>query len=345
MKILVRGPNWAGDLVMSTPGFRALRAGFPEARITLHVRAGLELLVSGAPWFDQVIAVESYRAGGLALLREGWGLRRRGGFDLGLCIPESVSSALLMRAAGVRHVVGYRSAGRGLLLHQPVAPPSEWGRDRLVPRELFVLGLMTAVGCQGRGSELELFTTDEEERGASVLLEQRGIDPGRSLVALAPGASYGPSKHWPASSFARVGDAAARAGASVILLGTSAERSLTAGVRSRMTEGAVDLAGALDLGVLKAVIRRTTVLVCNDAGARHIAGAFGVPCTVLFGPTSLEKTSLNLERVTVLETDVECRPCYLRECPIDHRCMTRIEDHRAIEPVLAALETKPDAAR
>ena len=66
---------------------------------------------------------------------------------------------------------------------------------------------------------------------------------------------------------------------------------------------------------------------------------------MLLGPTSLEKTSLNLERVTVLETDVECRPCYLRECPIDHRCMTRIEDHRAIEPVLAALETKPDSAR
>jgi heptosyltransferase-2 len=77
--------------------------------------------------------------------------------------------------------------------------------------------------------------------------------------------------------------------------------------------------------------------VCNDAGARHVAAAFGVPCVMLLGPTSLEKTSLNLERVSVLVADVSCRPCYLRTCPIDHRCMTRIEPERAVQAALSAV--------
>ena len=89
----------------------------------------------------------------------------------------------------------------------------------------------------------------------------------------------------------------------------------------------------LGLGALKAVLRRSRVLVCNDAGARHIAVAFGTPCVVVMGPTSLEKTNLNLERVKVLSTDVDCRPCYLRECPIDHRCMTRITTDMVLDVI------------
>jgi ADP-heptose:LPS heptosyltransferase len=104
-----------------------------------------------------------------------------------------------------------------------------------------------------------------------------------------------------------------------------------------MKEASRDLTGELGLGALKALVRRARVLVCNDAGSRHIAVAFGVPCVVVMGPTSLEKTNLNLERVTVLSADVDCRPCYLRECPIDHRCMTRVSAERVARAALPAL--------
>src|SRR5262245_1467775 len=159
-EILVRGPNWTGDLIMATPGFRALRAGFPEARITLHVRAGLRPLLDGAPWFDAVLAVESYRRAPAAMLREARALRRRARFDLGLCLPDSFESALLMRAAGVRHVVGYARGGRRALLHQAVPPPRAEGRRLLLARELHVLRLVEALGCERRGTELELFVTE-----------------------------------------------------------------------------------------------------------------------------------------------------------------------------------------
>lgn len=350
--IVVRGPNWVGDLVMSTPGFRALRRVHPRARIVLHLQRGLEPIVAGAPWFDAVVPFDGRARPRLASLwRAGRALRREHGpFDLGLCIPDSISSALVMRAACVKRVVGYGRGGRGLLLHRAIEPPAAWGPRRMVARERFVLGLVEAAaepgalaagGSPGHGPDadtaLELFTTAEEEERAQALLSEGGILPGRPVVALAPGASYGPAKRWPAASFARVGDAAAAAGAAVVLLGSQSEVPVTGAVAKLMGAPALDLAGRADLGAAKALLRRAAVLVANDAGARHIAVAFGVPAVVLFGPTSVAKTDCNLGGVTVLETDVECRPCYRRDCPIDHRCMTGIPAERAVAATLEAL--------
>jgi heptosyltransferase II len=341
-EILIRAPNWAGDLVMATPGFRALRAAYPEARITLHVRPELRPLMEGAPFFDALLPLVSHRRGPAALAREGLALRRRR-FDLGVCLPDSFSSALLMRLGGVRRIVGYDVGGRGPLLHVRVAPPARRGARIHVARERHVLGLAEAAGAPPRGTHLELFVTEAEEREARVRLHETGVDPAAPLALLAPGASYGPSKLWPAARFAAVGDALAGAGAAVVVVGSPAERALAGSVAQAMHAPAAVLAGTLGLGALKAVVRRARLLVANDAGARHIAVAFGVPCVVLLGPTSLEKTNLNLERVKVLSTDVSCRPCYLRVCPIDHRCMTRISAEQVITESLPALAA--DAAQ
>lgn len=333
-EILVRGPNWTGDLIMATPGFRALRAGFPDARITLLLRPELQPLVDGAPWFDAVWPLASHRRGAAALLREARALRRSARFDLGLCLPDSFESALLLRLAGVRRSVGYARGPRRALLHEAVPLPSRDGQRVIVARELHVLGLVEALGCPRRGTALELFVTDAEERAASDALRSRGVDPEARPALLAPGASFGASKLWPADAFAAVGDALAEQGAQVVILGAPSERALAGRVRAAMRRPVCDLAGVLGLGAAKALVRRARVLVANDAGARHLAVAFGVPCVVLMGPTALEKTNLNLERVSVLSAEVACRPCYLRDCPIDHRCMTRIP------PALVAAESR-----
>ena len=129
----------------------------------------------------------------------------------------------------------------------------------------------------------------------------------------------------------------AAVGASVVLVGTPAERKLSGKVLSAMKEPAVDLTGELGLGALKAVVRRSRVLICNDAGARHIAAAFGVPTLVLVGPVSISYTNLNLRRTRLLREDVECSPCQLKVCPIDHRCMTRLRPSRVLAEAKAAL--------
>ena len=331
--ILVRAPNWTGDLIMASPGFRALRAGFPEARIVLHIQEGLAPLMAGAPWFDEWVPVRSYRRGLSAQWREARALRARGPFDLGLCLPDSFAAALEMRLAGVRHIVGYRRGWRRALLHESIPLPS----GAMLARERHVLGLVEAAGACADGTHLELHATDVEAASAGAALGERGVAASDPYAVIAPGASYGPSKCWPAESFAQVGDALARHGVRVVVVGTPSERELTARVVSAMEGEGADLGGALDLGALKAVIQNARVLVCNDAGARHVAVAFGVPCVVMMGPTAIEKTNMNLERVTVLTADVECRPCYLRNCPIDHRCMTRIPPEQVAAEAMRAL--------
>jgi heptosyltransferase-2 len=335
-EILVRGPNWTGDLIMASPGFRALRAGFPDARITLHVRPGLIPLVSGAPWFEEVLPVHSYRQGLPALLREASRLRARR-YDLGLCLPDSFSAALLMRAAGVAQVVGYARGWRRPLLHRAVEPPGGRGGRLMIARELHVLGLVEALGCPAQGTELQLFASEQDRAGAARELRRAGLAEDRPYAVLAPGASFGPSKLWPAHYFANVGDRLVREGVQLAVVGTAEEAPLVAQVCGAMEEPAADLAGRLDLGALKAVLSAARLLVCNDAGARHVAVAFGVPCVVMMGPTALEKTNMNLERVSVLTADVECRPCYKRECPIDHRCMTRISPEAVMAEAQPAL--------
>jgi heptosyltransferase-2 len=220
-----------------------------------------------------------------------------------------------MRLAGVRRIVGYARGLRGPLLHQHVAVPSGTGRRGLIARELHVLGLVEAVGCTRRGTAPELFVSEAEQAEADAALQAAGARADEPLAVLAPGASFGASKLWPAESFAAVGEALARAGARVVLSGSASE---------------------LGLGAFKGLLRRARLLVANDAGARHVAVALGVPCVLVMGPTSLDKTPLNLERVSVLSADVACRPCYLRDCPIDHRCMTRVAPERVAEEALRA---------
>jgi heptosyltransferase-2 len=332
LEILVRGPNWTGDLVMATPGFRALRAGFPEASITLQVPAKLAPLLAGAPWFDALVPLNPRKTGRRALVREGLALRSRARFDLGLCLPDSIESALLMRVAGVRRIVGYARGLRGPLLHQRVPVPRGAGHRGLIARELHVLGLVEAVGCTARDTALQLFVSEAEQAEADAALGAAGARADEPLAVLAPGASFGASKLWPAESFAAVGEALARAGARVVLSGSASERALCQRVSKALGGRALDLCGTLGLGALKGLLRRARLLVANDAGARHVAVALGVPCVLVMGPTSLDKTPLNLERVSVLSADVACRPCYLRDCPIDHRCMTRVP------PALVAAE-------
>lgn len=352
-RILVRCPNWLGDVVMSTPGLRALRRAFPEARIVAQVSAPLVPLLAGHPALDEVwplaVPVRRFRA----LRREARRIAAER-FDLGIVLPESISSALLMRMGRVGRIVGHaRDPIRRRLLDQEVPTPAAWGRRRLVARERFVLGLMGAVGATGNDLRLELAVTPDEEARLEDALRRagRGLDPlgrsgaGRLPIVLAPGASYGTSKCWPVGSYAVLADELLRRGESVVLIGSAAERDRVAAVRAAMrSEGAAAvpvLAGALDLGALKALLRRARLLVCNDAGARHVAVAFGTPAVVFFGPTSVAKTNANLDLVERLETEHGCRPCYRRRCPIDHRCLVSIGPGEAMEAVERALRRGP----
>ncbi len=346
-RIAVRCPNWLGDVVMSTPALRALRRGRPKAHIVALLPPPLAPLLEGTDLVDEVWPLDSRGEGGASGWRADRARIARDRFDLGLAIPESASSAWLLRAGRVRRVVGFaRDPLRRALLHEVLEAPPAWGRRRLVSRERFALTLVEAAVPEARSvgePDLRLLlgvTPEEEDRLAAALEEAettRAAVEARPPIVIAPGASFGDAKCWPTASFAALADRLAERGAPVVLLGAPGESARVRAVAAGMKGPATVLDGSLDLGALKALLRGARALVANDAGARHVAAAFAVPSVVFFGPTSVAKTADNLERIEVLETEHDCRPCYRRTCPIDHRCLRSITADTAFDAVERAL--------
>lgn len=338
---------------MATPGLAALRAAHPGSEIVAQLPAALAPLLAGTALVDAIWPIEAHTRGPSALHAEARRIAAHD-FELGIAIPESISSALLMRLGRVRRIVGFaRDPLRAGLLDERVSAPPEWGRRRLVSRERFVLHLMQAVGASTPpGSpRLRLATTAEEEarferalrsareRSGSIgssAAESPGAAP-EAFVVVAPGAGYGDAKCWPPESFAQFGNRLADETTRIALVGAPGESGRLRAVASALGRPALVFDGSLDLGALKVLIRRARLLVANDAGTRHVAAAFDVPSVVFFGPTSVAKTPDNLERVVVLERAHACRPCYLRSCPIDHRCLRRITVEEALAGAQRAL--------
>lgn len=343
-KIAVLLPNHLGDVVMATPALRALRAGRPQARISGVVRAAMGEVLRGCPWLDEQIEHDVYASAG-TLARAGRRLRlarRLRESDCVVVFPNSLSSALLAWATRAPRRLGYARRGRAPLFTDTVAAPREGARFRPVAMERYYLDLVAALGCPAQGSDVELFADPESERACAALLAQHGIRGDRPLVCLAPGAAFGPSKLWPIPYLAKVAAALRDDGADVALIQAPSEQALADEVVERAGGGLCDLgAGGLSLAVLKSVVSRARLVICNDAGARHVAAAFRVPTLVLMGPTSLAYTNLNLRYTRVLREDVDCAPCQKKVCPIDHRCMTRLAPERVLEQARAAL-SEPD---
>lgn len=372
-RILVRAPNWLGDAVMTTPALRALRRQRPEAWIVVQLPSHLAPLLEGSGLCDEVWSLAS-RSGGLRGWRADVARIAADRFDLGIAMPESISSALLMRLGRVGRVVGFaRDPLRRALLHRAVPAPADWGRRRMVSRERFGLVLVAAA----LGDETDGGRTSAAEGGVRALASPSRPEPDLRLalsvtaaetarlaralaeaglaseafaadppVVLAPGASFGAAKCWPAESFAALAERLRARGLPVLLLGAPGEsarlRAVCAAMERPEAVGVLD--GSLDLGALKALMRGARALVANDAGARHVAAAFGLPSVIFFGPTSVAKTPDNRDAIEVLERDHACRPCYLRRCPIDHRCLRSIGVDEAEAATLRLIDQRSDVA-
>jgi heptosyltransferase-2 len=348
-KIAVVLPNHLGDVVMATPALRALRRGRPDAEITGVVRASLLGVLRGSPFLDRLVAHDIYRSRGKlaqfrARLAVASDLR---GSDVALVLPNSFASALLAFASRARVRVGYARRGRSLLLTDPVPAPRERGsgaraiigRGRFVPlaMERYYLDLVRRLGAPDLGTQVELFREPDAERECDSLFASHGLGA-RPLVCLAPGAGFGPSKLWPLEYVAEVARSLVADGADVALVHGPGEGGLASEIATRAGVGLAMLGGdGMSLSLLKSVLARAQLLICNDAGARHIAAAFEVPTIVLMGPTAVGYTNLNLKRTKLLREPVECSPCQLKVCPIDHRCMTRLLPAKVLAEARAAL--------
>lgn len=324
-QILVRGPNWLGDAVMCEPALRGLRRLFPQATITLLVKPSVAELFELHPAIDRVMLYEDRgRHAGLAGKWRLAGDLRQYEFDLAVLLQNAFEAALLTALGGIRRRYGYATDGRSLLLSDPVATPDRRSHKHQVQ---YYWDMLKPLGLSGQPGHPELFVSPDEERVMAERLAQRGIMADDVVIGINPGSTYGGAKRWVPDRFAEsterlcrtLNDSGRRP--AVVLIGAKGEEPLGRLIASRLTARAAVLSGATSIRELMAVIKRCAVLVTNDTGPMHIASAVGVPVVAIFGPTDWRTTSPYGEEHALLRHPVDCAPCLLRECPIDHRCM------------------------
>ncbi len=330
--IVVRLPNWVGDVVMATPLLRALRSRCPRARIVAAARPHLLPIVDGLPYVDALLALPTGASDRARALR-------RGDFDTAFLLTHSLGSALDAWRARIPRRLGYRGDWRRFLLTASLDRPKSGGKYRPVPMVETYLGLLQLLGPAADvpfDVRYELRSTAADEGWLRAWSERHDLDleSGGPWVGINPGASFGASKLWDPTRFANVADRLRdELGWRPILLGAPSERGLLRRVRAAMSGDGVDTSSdPVPLGPLKGLISRLNLLVTTDSGPRAIAQAYDVPSVVLMGPTHPGWTASNTSHSRIVRHDVPCGPCHLKVCPTDHVCMESI----TVEEVVAA---------
>ena len=322
-RLVILSPNWLGDAVMALPAIADVRRASPGFSITVAARAAIAPLFELVPDADDTIVLSRPAAlGGVARWRALGAELAGGGFDAALLLPNSMHSALLASRAGIPERWGYRAGWRGGLLTKAVPRPA--GVHQVASYQY----LVAALGFANGPSEPHVRVPQDAREAASRLLSG-GWDGRAPLVALAPGAAYGGAKRWPPSFFGELAATLSADGVSSVMVGSAADAATASDVarafqaRTGGARGASlhDLVGRTDLSTLAAVLTLCRTLVTNDSGAMHLAAAAGVPVTAVFGPTDETATRPLGDAHAILTNPVWCRPCMLRECPLDHQCM------------------------
>ena len=314
-RLVVRAPNWLGDAVMALPALESLRAALPSAHITIAAIGSIapmfEEETSAAP--DAVLTIGD-RAKEAKLLASG-------GFDAALLLPNSFRTAWDARRAGIRERWGVSADFRGMLLTRAVAP-----RRGKIHHSAYYLDLVGGLGFDVRESLPRISVRGHTASRVDALFSRHGIDARGRIVGFAPGAAYGHAKRWPPARVAQVIERLVRDRRTIcVLVGAAGDRDAGREIESALPRdvGVANLIGQTDLRQLIGVLARCAAFVSNDSGAMHLAAALGVPVTAIFGPTD-ERVTSPLGNHDVLVHQVFCRPCMLRDCPIDHRCMKGI---------------------
>lgn len=352
-RILVRGTNWLGDAVMTTPALNRLRSSFPQAEIIMLATPLTAGLFQSSPSVNTVIEYRRREKGVRAFFEMVGQLRARR-FDLAVLFQNSFEAALLSWLGGARLRIGYAEQGRGLLLTHRIFRGDAHRNRHQIHDYLDIVAECERV-CLG-----ETFTpaveqplpslavTAAQRDAAARLLRGFGIEStGRPLIALNAGSTNSRAKRWPEERFAELADCLIRElNAQIVLIGAAAELDSAEHVIWRMqTKGAINLAGKTSLTELIGLLAGCDLVVSNDTGPAHVAAALGTPTLTLFGPTNeFETAPLGKHAEIIRAEGIECARCMHRDCPIDHRCMTDISAGEVMARICALLSCRSSSA-
>jgi heptosyltransferase II len=342
MKIVIRATNWVGDAIMALPAIRAIRSR-PDANISILARSSVADIYRDQNVADELIIYDhrGKHAGISGRERLASELRSRK-FDVAMLLQNAFDAAWLAWRAGIPQRIGYARDARSILLTKavPVPKPGEIAQHE----KFYYLELLRRAGWIDSVPDelfIKLHISDASRSRAAAQLAAAGVRPHAIKLAIGAGASYGSAKCWPPSRFAELANQLqAQWDADVILFGAAGETDVSSAIASEMHRPPIDLTGKSTVADLPALLSLCHVFIGNDSGVMHVAAAVGLPAVAIFGPTDPFGTAPVTPRHTVVRQQPYCSPCFLRRCPIDHRCMTRItsgEVEAAVDPWLASV--------
>jgi heptosyltransferase-2 len=309
---------------MSLPALRAIRERFPKAHIAILAKSSVADLYTYEPFANEIIAYN---------LQSSWSMGRHlrdRQFDCAILLQNAFEAAWIAWLAKIPTRIGYKRDGRQLLLTRAVDVP----RPGEIPRHerFYYLELLRRAGL-----------IDALPESDAIRLGSRKLPNGKRIIGVSPGAAYGTAKRWLPERFAEAAGALAEArGASIALFGTKSERGLCDEVAQRLNGREVtNYAGETTLAQFIDLAAGCELFLTNDSGSMHIASALGVPTVAIFGATDDTTTGPTGLNARVVRQPVDCSPCLLRECPIDHRCMTRVSAARVVKEALSLLQPVP----
>lgn len=334
--ILVRMPNWLGDLVMGTPVLADLRLQFPEATITAMASQGLAAILEHDPHIDAIYGFKK---------ESGWlhhnhnkqiiSTLRKGSFDIGILLTNSFSSAYWMWQGKVARRIGFSGHFRGWLVNDPIPYPTD---SQKIHQVLLYKHLLAPLSIPLSQTSPRLYVTEKEQNKVQNKLSALDIPKNGLIVGINPGAAYGTAKCWIPERFVDVTKKLLEnPRVYVLFFGDPSGASLVDAICKGFPDRVINLAGKTTLRELMAFIEACTVFLTNDSGPMHVASALGTPLVALFGSTSNVRTG-PYGGGEVIHKQVPCSPCYQRVCPIDFRCMKEISVNEVYATLKKLLE-------
>lgn len=323
-RLLIRSTNWVGDAIMTTPTIRAIRKGFPNARISILLKPWVAPVFEHSPHVDTLIIYDGdgRHKGNFGKLRLARDLRKYG-FDAAILLQNAFEAALIAFLSGIPVRIGYNRDARQLLLTHAISCTNEIRKEH---QTKYYLNILYGIGMDADDRDLYLRLSQQDRLRAEKILKKQGLSDDFKWVGINPSATFGPAKQWPIDRYARLADRIIEyTNARVIVFGGPQDRRLGKDISRKMRHRPIDLSGRTTLGEAMALIERCALFITNDSGLMHVAAALDVPLIAIFGSTNSTTTGPWSSNSRVVQVPMECSPCLKPECPKGHlNCMDQI---------------------
>lgn len=329
-RILIRAANWVGDAIMTTPVVRGVRKNYPKAHITVLAKPWVIPVYDKNPYVDEVMIYENTTRHkmGRGTLRLAGDMRKQG-FDLAILMQNAFEAALLAFLAGVPERLGYNTDARSLLLNRCVRLDPALKKEHLID---YYIGILTGAGLEDDGRKLDLAIGNEDKVSAKRLLAENELGGTIPVIGINPGATGGTAKRWFPERYAKLcKQLFNQYKARVLIFGGPSDHALGKEIMDMAPGCCINIAGKTSLSQAFALIGNCDLFVTNDSGLMHAAAALDVNQVAVIGSTDYVATAPSNKNSIMVREPTSCAPCLKDECPIDHRCMTRISVDAVME--------------